>query len=230
MSEILITKSNHLIQASYRLTLNEQRLVLTCIGQLDGRKPLPRDNMFTITAADFSESFDVSIDKAYEYLKEAAENLYERTITKIEGKVRDNQRWVYRAKYYEGEAKVELGFSPSVAPYLTMLHKKFTSYQLKRVAALRSVHSIRIFEMLSQRKDTGKLIIRLDDFKDRLELGDKYTRFYDIKRRVIDPAIKELAAKSNLEIKLETKKEGRGVSTLIFDFKDVDQIPLDLSD
>jgi plasmid replication initiation protein len=185
--------------------------------------------MFSITAEDCAEMFDISPSKAYEHLKEAAENLYGRTITKIEGKVRDHQRWVYRAKYYEGEGRIELGFSPSIAPYLTMLHKNFTSYQLKRVASLRSVHSIRIFEMLTQRRDTSKLIMKLDEFKDRLELGDKYTRFYDIQRRVINPAIKELAAKSNLEITLEIKKVRRKVSTLIFNYKEIDQIPLDLT-
>ncbi len=46
MSNLTVTKSNSLIQSSYKLTLNEQRLVLACIAQLDSRRPLPKDNPF----------------------------------------------------------------------------------------------------------------------------------------------------------------------------------------
>lgn len=228
------------MQASYRLTLNEQRLILACISQLDGRKPLPRDNMFTVTAQEFSESFNVSLDKAYEHLKESAENLFDRKIKSIQ-KLKsaplsdpdaDDQRWVYRAKYYKGLGKVMLGFSPSVVPYLTKLCGEFTSYQLKRVANLRSVHSIRLFEMLlSCKKDEdgkGVLNISLEDFKERLVLSDKYPRFFDLKRGVIDRAIKELEAKSNLEVILKAKKTGRIVDRLSFSFTNKSQLPLDL--
>ena len=228
MKNILVTKSNHLIEASYKLTLNEQRLILACIAQLDGRKPLPRDNMFTISALEFAETFDVSIDKTYSYLREASENLFKRKISRIDGRVRDDQRWVYRAQYFEGEAKVTIGFSPSVAPYLTMLHQQFTSYQLKQVSGLRSVNSIRIFEMLAQFRKTGKLLISLEDFKNRLELGDRYARFYDIKRRIIEPAVKELLIKSGLEIEWEAKREGRKVRSLEFTFKDIQQMSFNL--
>jgi len=111
---------------------------------------------------------------------------------------------------------------------VTKLHRQFTSYQLKRVAGLRSAHSIRIFEMLQQFSDTGFLKISLDDFKERLELGEQYQRFYDIKRRIIEPTIKELRTKSSLIIKYETTKKGRTVTGLVFTFQDDDQLALDL--
>lgn len=58
--ELFVTKHNGLIEASYKLTLNEQRLVLLCISQLDPRKPLPKENLFTITAKDFASMFGIS--------------------------------------------------------------------------------------------------------------------------------------------------------------------------
>ncbi len=40
-SSLLVTKANDLISASYRLTLQEQRLLLAAIAQVDPRKPMP---------------------------------------------------------------------------------------------------------------------------------------------------------------------------------------------
>ncbi|EPH7532904.1 replication initiation protein [Pseudomonas plecoglossicida] len=51
-----VTKSNSLIAASYRLTLNEHRLVLAAISQIDPRKPLPRP--IRVCAHDFAELYD----------------------------------------------------------------------------------------------------------------------------------------------------------------------------
>ena len=42
----IVTKANALIEASYNLTLNEQRIILACAAKLDGRKPMPREAVF----------------------------------------------------------------------------------------------------------------------------------------------------------------------------------------
>jgi Initiator Replication protein len=72
--DFVVTKSNALIQASYKLSLNEQRLVLACVAQLDGRKPLPKDNLFTLSATDFAQTYNLPIDQAYEALNEASQS------------------------------------------------------------------------------------------------------------------------------------------------------------
>ncbi|MEB3881574.1 replication initiation protein [Pseudomonas guariconensis] len=101
-SSLLITKANDLISASYRLNLQEQRLLLAAIAQVDPRKPMP--SKITVTAASFAEIYGVPIRFAYTNLKEAADSLYERDIQTFDGKNRTRIRWVYKAAYAEGEA------------------------------------------------------------------------------------------------------------------------------
>ncbi len=216
--ELVITKHNSLVEASYKLTLNEQRLILSCIAQLDSRKPLPKDNLFTVTAKEFSEMYSVSIKKSYEELEMSSNSLYERDIKTHDNKNDRRFRWVYEIKYHKNEGKVTLGFSPSVAPYLTMLYERFTSYSVNQIAELKSVYSIRLLEFITQFKATGKLLIDLDRFKDRLELKNEYTRFYNLKKRVIEPAVKELKEKSNLEINWKPIKSGKTIKQLEFIF------------
>lgn len=217
----LVVKSNALIQASYRLSLNEQRLILLAVSGLRSQLPgvHPKFNQvdgIRITASEFAEAFNLPANKAYEALKEATNELYERSIVKISGKHVSKMRWVSAVEYHDGEGWATLSFSPQVTPHLTSLGRKFTEYRLGQVANLRSTYSVRIFEWCIQFADTGWLQIELDDLIQRL--GVEYTRFTDIRRYVIDPAVEELRSKSKLEISWEPIKEGRKVKAVRFTF------------
>jgi plasmid replication initiation protein len=161
-------------------------------------------------------------------MEEAATKLYERDIRRIEGTTRKRLRWVYMAEYKKGEGKVRLGFSPEIAPYLTMLHKRFTSYKLEDVASLRSAYAIRLFEMLVQFSETGLFVISVADFKLRLGLDEKYDRFSNLKARVIDPAVKDLVTKTSLDIVWQGIKKGKTVDRLEFRFSEKQQLALAL--
>lgn len=225
MKDFIVTKANALIQASYRLNLNEQRLVLCCVAQLDGRKPLPKDNLFTVNVTDFAEMFSLDPKNAYRDLEDAANSLYERDIRTYDGKARERFRWVSYVKYENGESRVTLRFSYDIAPYLSLLRERFTSYQLEQIAHLRSIYAIRLFEFLMQYKKTGRLVVLLQDFKAWLELEQQYDRFSNLKARVIDPAVQELREKNRLDIQWKAIKKGRSVERLEFTFKFEDAPP-----
>ncbi|EPP3907014.1 replication initiation protein [Pseudomonas aeruginosa] len=222
-----VTKSNDLVIAAYKLTLNEQRLLLAAIAQIDPRKPLPRP--ITISAHDFADQYQIPVKQAYEALKEASNALYERDIKTFDGRYKSRFRWVDRVDYLDGGGETKLFFTVHVQPYLVHLNKRFTTYDLKRVADLSSTHSIRIFELLQQFRVTGLYIVSVADFREYLELGPSYERYSNLKGKVIDPALKELREKSGLEIELETQRKGRAIDRLIFKFKDQEQMRLDFS-
>jgi len=216
----MITKHNSLIESSYKLTLNEQRLLLIGISKLDSRKPLSENKLVEITAKEFSEIYKINIKKAYKELEKSSKDLYERDIKTFDGKYRERLRWVYQVKYYHGEGKVKLGFSPCLISYLSMLHKRFTSYPIKQISQLKSIYSIRIFEFLMQFKNTGVFFIELNKFKERLGIKNEYKRFFDFKKIVINRAVKELNEKTNLfiEWKAIKNKSGKSISQIEFSF------------
>ena len=220
-SELTVTKSNALIEASYKLTLNEQRIILATIAQLDPRRPLPKENHFEITAEDFSKFFGVDEKNAYKELEEAASSLLKRVVKTSDGRLREHLSWLLFVRYWDGEGRVTLGFSPLVVPYLTMLHKRFTSYNLKKVSGLKSTYSIRLFEMLMQFRKTKRLVIEVNDFKSRLELKNKYERFFDLRKRVIEPAALELKLKSGINISWKVLKDKRKVKKIEFIFDEI---------
>ena len=227
----LVVKSNSLIQASYKLSLNEQRLILLAVAGLNSKRPSHRPGFnqvdgIRITAEEFREAWNLSSKDAYTALKDATNELYERSIVEIKGKRTTKDRWVSRVAYHDGEGWAELSFSPHIAPHLTSLGNNFTEYRLGQVANLRSTYAVRLFEWCIQFVDNGWLVISLDDLTQRLGVG--YKLYNDIRRKVIEPAVKELQAKSNLDIKWEPIKEGRSVKSIRFTFKECVQQKLDI--
>jgi plasmid replication initiation protein len=222
MSNLVVTKSNHLVEAGYKLSLNEQRLILSAIARLDGRKPFPKENEFVITAAEFANSYGVPLNQAYETLEDAASRLYERDIKSFDhaAKVRERFRWVDGIKYWYGEAKVTLSFSSKIMPYLTQLHQQFTSYELKQISRLKTSYSIRFYELLVQFLKTEERYISLEQLRMQFELYKQYPRFFDFKKRIIDPSMLEINATTNLTVEWDVVKKGRTITGLMFVFQE----------
>lgn len=232
LEDNIVTKSNDLVRASYQLTAPEQRLITAAISKLDSRKvgyhPHPKLNQSTIhlTALEYAETYGIDPKNVYTEIKKASDTLFERKILKIAGKETTKLRWVSKVKYHDGEGWVELTFTPDLMPHLTLLRDKFTSYKLRQVSRLRGTYSWRIFDMCAQFMNTGMMRIGMEDFIELLQLP--YTRFVDVKRRVIEPAIEEIRSKSNMEISWKPIKRGRAVATLEFRFSQSPQGELDL--
>ncbi|MHC6275602.1 replication initiation protein [Escherichia coli] len=228
MSDLIAYKSNALIEASYKLTLQEQRFLLVCISRLKSGEDSPspdEQKTMTITAAEFHDAFpDMGRQHAEARLKEAIDRLWDRSvIIKNEENEKSSAGWS-RAQYFKGEAKVDITFSDAIMPYLTQLKGQFTRVVVKNVSSLSSTYSIRIYELLQQFRSTGDRTIAIDDFRTMLAVEDKYQQFKDLNKMIIKPAIAELSKKGDLVVTVETIKKGRTVVALHFRFKEDKQI------
>ena len=215
-ARLMVTKSNTLVAAAYKLMLSEQRLILAAICKLDSRKPMPRS--VSVLGADYSAIYGVPLTRCYEQMNEAADHLYERDIKTFDKKGMERKRWVDKARYACGEGKMEICFTVHVMPY-----SKVTFYDLHRVAKLETVHAFRLFEMLMQFRSTEWAYFEVDTLRMALGLTDAYQRFNNFRQRVIDPSVAELRQKSHLDIECELIKEGRNVIALRFTFEDLDK-------
>jgi plasmid replication initiation protein len=128
-------------------------------------------------------------------------------------------RWVGRCQYHEGEGWVQLAWWPELVPCLVGIERQFTSYQLQQASALRSIYSWRLLELLSRFKKTGTAEYTIEDFKASMDAPPSLSDFGQVKRRIIDPAVKELQEKDGWLIDWEPIKAGRKVKAVRFTFK-----------
>jgi len=225
-----VTKSNALIEASYSLSLEEQRILLAAISCVDSRSKFP--DKITIAVQDFAELFNLNKKSAYRHLREAADKLFEREIVIKDnntGKPSGRQRWVGKVYYHENEGKVDLHFWEAVKPYLSQLQGEFTSYHLKYITELNSSYAIRIYELLIQYKRLNmQRVIPVKDLREKLNLGTKYPKFSDFRKRVLLPAIKSINANTDIEVAWEPIKNGRTIESISFVYKTKKQMKLPL--
>lgn len=234
--ELEVWQSNRLVEAAQTLTLNEKRLVIAAAALHDPRKPLPKDGTVKLHASEFADVFGFSESgRIYEAVRDAAKRLYNRSIRTIKeapagrGKrVLKDVRWVWMAEYNEGQGTVTLGFSPAVAPYLTLIHTEFTRYKLKQIGSIGSFYGLRLYELCAQYRSAGQRSIPLEDLRQMLDLGEKYDRIETLRRRVIDPAVAEINRYTDLKVQVTPQRKGRKVVGFHFKVEVNDQIPLDL--
>lgn len=221
-----ITKANYLVEASYSLTLQEQRLILACLSKIDSRAEPTKE--ITLLAAEYSELMTVDIKNAHRELQKASQKLYERSIVVKDPEKIEEFRWIQKKIHYQkGEGKIKLFWSDDVLRYIGQLKRRFTTYRLADVANLSTSYSIRLYELLMQFNSTKQRSISVDDFRSLFQLNDKYLLFRDLNKWVIKPAIKEINSSSNLEVFYFPKKEGKSVVELHFDFQEKKQTQFD---
>jgi plasmid replication initiation protein len=88
---------------------------------------------------------------------------------------------------------------------------------------LTSIYAIRLYELLMQWQETGKREIELDWLKTQFDIADQYQNMCDFKKRVLDPAVKDINDHSNLKVSWTQRKSGRRVTHLTFTFAEKDK-------
>ena len=225
-SDLQVVKSNHIIEASYRLSVAEQRVILSAITQVRRDQPKVTDEvLYSVTAADLAKHCGTDPKTAYRDLQSAAERLQTRRVTlhlepdgiTIRSKRRRVTCWVQTVDYIDQEGRIELRFGKDILPYLTGLQSQFTRYALSDVAKMTSAHGMRLYELLVQWPG-GHREVALDDLRRWLQLEDRYPSIKDFKRRVLDPAVQQINEHSPLILTWTQRKTGRQVTHLVFDY------------
>lgn len=214
MGDLIVVKANSLIEASYRLSIDEIRILALTVGTMD---PKSNQQIFDFTVSDFVREFpEISMDNAYKQIQAAIKRIYERSVKTEDSERVTEFRWVSSRTYFKKEGRFRIAMTNEVMPYLTQLKGQFTQYQLRNITSFNSVHSIRIYELCTQYKNIGEREISIENLKKWLQVEDKYPRFNSLNQRVIEPAITEINEKSDLLVSVEQIKRGRSIHALKF--------------
>lgn len=224
-SDQQVVKSNHIIEASYRLSVAEQRVILSAISQVRRDQPVTDAVLYSVTAAEIAHLCGTDPKTAYRDLQSAAERLQTRRVTlhlepdgiTIRSKRKRVTVWVQTVDYIDHEGRIEMRFGKDILPYLTGLQREFTRYALSDVAKMTSAYGIRLYELLAQWPN-GHREVSLVDLRTWLQLQDRYPSIKDLKRRVLDPAVAQINEHSPLILTWSQRKTGRKVTHLIFDY------------
>ena len=232
----LVVKDNSLINASYTLSLVEQRLILLSIIEArESGQGIDTETFLEIHAQHYANRFDIDVKNAYVMLSEATQTLFNRQVTYMTIDEKRNKpekrvvRWVSGISYVEGAGIVKLRFAPEVVPLITKLEKNFTSYELEQVKSL-NLYATRLYELLICWRSVGRTpVIDIEEFRGQLGIGaDEYQTMSNFKNRVLTPAIEQISEHTDITVSYDQQKSGRIITGFVFTLK-IKKSPQDIT-
>lgn len=124
----------------------------------------------------------------------------------------------YRIIYKKG-GNVTVQFHEDVLPLLIQAKKEYTKYYFENIQRLKSIYSIRIYELCKQYQNTdnGYRDFDLEQFRFFLDIKkDQYLRYVDFRKRILKSSILEINEKTDLTIEIEEFKRNRAVYKIRF--------------
>lgn len=163
----LVVRHNHLIEARYRLTLQEQRILLWLFSEI---APDDKDfKKYRVRITDLAKFIGISDGggRLYREIAEVTSRLRKREIDleDIERNVTIQATWIASAEYHWNEGQVDICLAPALMPYLLDLKKNFTPVVLKYAIRMKSTYAIRIYELLKQYAGLRSRVITLADLR-----------------------------------------------------------------
>lgn len=216
----LVRYKNELNRASWRLSALEQRVILSAISKISTETAAT--DWLPVTVEDLVD-IGTPRNHAYEVLKQAGEGLFLRYLTinySEEGAPEDYRkiRWIQEIRVQQGSGTLQLRFTESLVPFLSGFKEQFTQYGRLELKGLDSQYAMRLYSLLMQFKQTGWFQIGLDDLKKRLDLADRFERYTDFRRFVLEIAKKQInnGECTTIKFSYEPIKTGRSVTALKF--------------
>lgn len=216
-----VVKTNRLIMAIQRLTLSETRLIQMAIISARESGGLRHKDALYVSASSYAKTFGTSKENAYLALKEAEDRLFNRRFRFIEDGDEVKSQWVTRVKYLTGESALKITLSDDVINEITQIDgfdRFFTSYRIEQTSRLKSIYSIRLYELLVQWMKAGKTpIFQIEIFRSQMGLeGKEYATMSNFKANVLDLAVAEINEKTDIKTSYSQFKKGRVIAGFSF--------------
>ncbi len=205
--------SNALIESRHELTTLQKKIMLFLISRVSkSDKPFQQ---YSLKISEFADTSNVVSPQLYSRIKQSTAELLMKVyeIQETDGILQVGM--LSSAKYLDGKGTVQIRFDPALMPYILALKERFTFVPLRHVLGFRSIHSIRVYEMLRQFRGPGYFVISIYDLKYRLCVENKYVKYAAFKKYVLLQAQKELKG-TDCEFTFEEFKKGRRVDRIKF--------------
>ncbi len=220
-NNLIVRKSNELVNASYDFSIRELRLFLVMVTLINSNdtdfKPIK------IKISDFASNFNLNTSNLYAEIEKTTDWLL-RKIIKIPY-LQHKQQMVFKTTLVssftynkDGSWFIEATFHPKLKPYLLELKNQYMTYNLNNVIKLSSATVVKIYELLKQYERIGYRTFQVEDFKKLLSLESNYERYYDLKKKVILLAQRELKEHTDLTFDFqELRGKNKVVSWIRFE-------------
>ena len=217
MSNDLVVKHNKIIESKYNMTTSEIKIIAKLTSMI--KKDDEDFKEYVFVSKKLLDELNLGKEN-YTVLEESINKLISRRIEiEQENKKKKLVTTFLSSCMYDNtgdESKVILRYDPQLKPYFLQLGKHFTKYYLQNVLELNSFYAIRIYELCKQYETLKERIILVEKLKEILDIEEKYKKYNDFKKYVLEIAKREINEKTDINIDYEEMKTGRKVTKIKF--------------
>ena len=236
-NEKYIYKSNNLVESSYSLSLNAQRLIYMGAKKLkpifikSNIKPSQLKSFLAtktfgdlkIYVTEFKNEFNIKGNYLYDTFVDVAKELWNSKIQYMsnDGKIIE-KRWVITCEYDPKNCCISLTFHPDLILDLLVFKNKYNKIQHNATKALKNSDQIRTYELLKRYVKRGVRRFELVDYRYKLAYDDDiYPEYSKLKQRKIKPTIKAINENTDIEIyDFKEIRYGRKIGAIEFYIRD----------
>lgn len=214
-----VVMQNKITQAFREMTIDEKRLIILA-SPIVRLSEATEQTAIEILAADFSKFSDIDEKSAYKQMKAASKKLMKRTfIYNDKNEVETEVQWIIRSKYQDGY--VTTFFTDEVIQLLKIFDSlnPYTKYLKEDILSLRLTYSIDLYHLAKKYQGMGSFTMSLDEYRKELGTPKSYKRINNLKDNAVDPPIREINDKTDIDISYENIKRGKEVVGLKFTVK-----------
>jgi plasmid replication initiation protein len=215
--EMVAVMANQIARARHALKVQEQRLFLWLVGQVDPFEDKEFEPV-RLSVADYAALFGRGDHGSmYQQMKDVTTGLLTKLIEIYfpEENRRRHFQWLSQADYLQHEGVILVELHKSLKPYLIALKKEFARIPLLEALQLRSRYSIAFYQMCCSwyGSQSRSWTLQVEELREwlRIEEGE-LVKVSHLKSRVIDQARRELDEKSRISFKAEAFKIGRKIT------------------
>jgi plasmid replication initiation protein len=209
----LVVQSNPLVQAQYKLTEAEHKLLRVLISMLQPETPGLEKRYYRVSIQDFAKFLGrTDMSDIYREVRRMAEALRHASL-KVILPNGDTIRtyWIVAYKYPRNRGWIEFEFSGMLEEQLLKIKDQFTQYHLTNIKNLKGRYAIRLYELIQQFANTNCQSRQIDLRDLRLMLGiqDEHQKVSNLLADVIEPARREIKLKTDLYFSYRMIKDCR---------------------
>ena len=206
-----VVLQNKVMECFKGMTLDEKRLFLMTTPLARTTKISSSDAIF-ISSEEFANECGLDLSTAYSSLEQASNKLFLRFFSYVNSA--GNKvvlRWVNKIVYMKGQGGTEIYFTDEILLLLREFDalNPYTKYKKDVVLKLRKDYSLDIYHLAKKNQAIGSFIISLDELFEQLGLPESYRDLSNLKRRVIEPSLKEITENTDIMLTYENVKRGR---------------------
>lgn len=153
-------------------------------------------------------------DKNHTVAKRALESLSQKYLIYEDDKVWEKINIVLSPKIEKFNSIIRFKLEPKIWDCMLDFSKGYRKYELKTAMEFESEYSMRFYELFSGQK--SPLSYSVEDLKEMFQIQNKYKQINDFTRFVIDPAKRELDAKSPYSFTYKPVKPSRKIIGFTF--------------